>query len=345
MAQIKTLLIRSDASTYIGTGHVMRCLALAQAWQDKGGKVTFLMVPGSPSLEQRIFAEGMDVITNKEQSGSDEDATITAEIAKTNESIWVVVDGYQFGAGFQKILKEYNCRILFIDDYGHADHYYADIVLNQNIYADMSFYKNYEPYTRFLLGSKFVLLRREFLNCAGHNRRISDIARKVLVTFGGGDSDNISLKIIESLKKVNDDLEVITVVGGVSQSYETIMQYVKNNPNFSLRTNVTNMPELMIWADIAISAGGSTCWELAFTGLPNFIITISSDQEPIASELSKLGVSIVLGRSGEITDIALVNAISELIYSPTIRSIMSQNGKKIVDGKGSYRITSALIDN
>lgn len=346
MTEKKSFIIRADANSAIGTGHVMRCLALAQAWQDNGGTVTFLMAPCSPSLEQRICSEGMNILSITEQSGSDEDATITAEIAKKIESSWVVVDGYQFGADYQKILKEYNCRILFIDDYGHADHYYADIVLNQNIYADMSFYKKYEPYTRFLLGTKFVLLRREFLNCAGYHRKIPDIARKVLVTFGGGDPDNITLKIIEALKKIEiDGLEVIAVVGGVSQSYETLKQSVKNNLGFSIRKNVTNMPELMIWADVAISAGGSTCWELAFTGLPDFIITLAKNQELIASELSKQGVSITLGRPGEITDLSLITAISELIYSPDIRYQMSQNGKRIVDGNGTHRIISALSDN
>ncbi len=172
------LLVRADANTHIGTGHVMRCLALAQAWQDNGGTVTFLMTPGSPSLEQRICSEGMNVLTSIEQPGSEEDATITAEIAKKSESSWVVVDGYQFGAEYQKILKAHNCRILFIDDYGHADHYYSDIVLNQNIYAGMSFYKNYEPYTRFLLGTKYALLRKEFLNSAGYNRNARRLERR-----------------------------------------------------------------------------------------------------------------------------------------------------------------------
>jgi len=346
MAQIKTLLIRADANSNIGTGHVMRCLALAQAWQDKSGKVTFLMAPGSPLLEQRIFAEGMNVLTLTQQLGSNADAVITAEIAKKNEFSWVVVDGYQFGAGYQKILKKYNCNILFLDDYGHADHYYADIVLNQNIYADMSFYKNYEPYTRFLLGSKFVLLRREFLNWLGCNRTIPEVACKVLVTFGGSDSDNITLKVIEVLKQINIDcLEVVAVVGGINQNYKTLQESVKDRICFSIRENVTNMPELMLWADVSISAGGSTCWELAFTGLPNLIITLSTDQELIASELSKQGVSMVLGKSGEFTESFLINAISEVIYSPGIRSIMSQNGKKIVDGNGSYRVTSALNYN
>lgn len=341
-----TLLIRADANIHIGTGHVMRCLALAQAWQDNGGIATFLMAPGSPSLEQRICSERMNVLTITEQPGSDEDAKFTADCAKKNESSWIVVDGYQFGADYQKIIKDHNCRVLFIDDFGHADHYYADIVLNQNIYADTSFYKNLEPYTRFLFGTQYVLLRKEFLKWAGYKREIPEVARKVLVTFGGGDPDNITLKIIDALKKIKiDGLEVIAVIGGGSQSYETLKQSVKKHPGFSIRKNVENMPELMAWADVAISAGGSTCWELAFTGLPNCIITLSADQELIASELSKQGVSIALGRLDEITDLSIIHTISELIYSPDKRITMSQKGKRIIDGNGAHRVISTLRDN
>lgn len=338
-----TLLIRADANLNIGTGHVMRCLALAQAWKDNGGSVTFLMAPGSPLLEQRICSEGMTVLTNPEQPGSDEDAKFTVDVKKKIESSWVIVDGYQFGATYQKKLKADNCRILFIDDYGHTDHYYADIVLNQNIYADMSFYKKYEPYTRFLLGSNFVLLRREFLNRAEYKRENPDVARKVLVTFGGGDPNNITLKIIDALKKIKiDELEVIAVIGSVSQSYEILKQSVKNYPGFSIRKNVTNMPELIRWADVAISAGGSTCWEFAFSGLPNIIIILSADQELIASELSKYGVSIALGKPDEINSISIIKTISDLMYSPDKRYAMTQAGRRIVDGNGTRRIISAL---
>jgi UDP-2,4-diacetamido-2,4,6-trideoxy-beta-L-altropyranose hydrolase len=338
-----TLLIRADANIHIGTGHVMRCLALAQAWQDNGGNVTFLMSPGSPSIEQRICSEGMTVLTSIKRPGSEEDAKYTVEVAKKIESAWVIIDGYQFGANYQKIVKGHNCRILFIDDYGHADYYYADIVLNQNIYADMSFYKKYTPYTTFLLGSDFVLLRREFLQLIGYKREIPEVARKVLVTFGGGDPDNITLKVIDALKKIEiNRFEVIAVVGGVSQIYEILQQSVKDSPGFSIRNNVTNMSELMTWADVAISAGGSTCWELAFTGLPNFIITLSADQELIASELSKRGISIALGRHDEINNVAISKNISELIYSHDKRYTMFQNGKRIVDGRGTQRIISVL---
>jgi UDP-2,4-diacetamido-2,4,6-trideoxy-beta-L-altropyranose hydrolase len=288
----------------------------------------------------------MNVLTLTEQPGSREDAITTAGLVKKTESTWIVVDGYRFGSEYQKLLKDNHCRILFIDDYGHADHYYADLVLNQNIYADLVFYKNYEPYTQFLLGSDFVLLRREFLNRAGEARNIPDIARKILVTFGGSDPDNITLKILEALKTIDlNGLEVIAVIGGVSESYETLLRRVKTYPGFSIRKNVTDMPGLMMWADVAISAAGSTCWELAFTGLPAIILPVSHDQELIASYLTKNGVSVTIGNTDGNSDRSLINALAELIYSPDKRSVLSENGKRVVDGNGPRRIISALCSH
>jgi UDP-2,4-diacetamido-2,4,6-trideoxy-beta-L-altropyranose hydrolase len=340
------LLIRADANPTIGTGHIMRCLALAQSWQDSYGRVTFLMAPGSPSLEQRISSEGMNVVSITEQPGSENDAKITADIAKKIKSSWVIVDGYQFDGEYQKILKKQNCKFLFIDDYGHANHYYADLVLNQNISADRSLYTNSEPYTRFLLGSRFVLLRREFLKWAGHQREIAPVARKVLLTLGGSDPDNITLKMIEILKKINiDGLELIVVAGGLNPNFVTLEQSVKNYPLFSIKRNVENMPELMAWADVAISAGGSTCWELAFSGLPGILIILSRDQELNVSGLSKQGAAISIDRPGEINSESIIDAISGLIYSPDKRYAMSHMGKTIVDGNGTHRIISEIRGN
>ena len=139
------LYIRADATTNIGTGHVMRCIALSQAWKDKGGQVVFISHCESKKLQERIIAEGFDFIyiENPHPHPADLDKTIETLStmnypSSTND--WLVVDGYHFDSMYQKKIKEAGYRLLWIDDYGHADRYYADIVLNQNISADASFY-------------------------------------------------------------------------------------------------------------------------------------------------------------------------------------------------------------
>jgi len=350
MAEKKTILIRADANNTIGTGHVMRCLALAQAWQDDGGKAIFLMAAGcSSAFEERLRKEGIDCIIITEQSIiPDDDASITADIAKKTHARWVVVDGYQFDAQYQKKLKTCNeFKVLFLDDYGHAKAYYADIILNQNVYASEKIYENREDYTKMLLGTQYVLLRREFRVRRGWVRQIPDRTRKILVTLGGADPDNITKKVLESLEKLYlEDLEIKVVVGGNFQNNKEIFDLVKQTwCKCEIVQNPINMAELMVWADIAISAGGSTCWEMAFLGLPNIINILSSDQELIATALSEKKISVKLMSSENNFKNSLIDAITGLLNSPKTYLELSKNGQNLIDGLGAERIVRILQDS
>jgi UDP-2,4-diacetamido-2,4,6-trideoxy-beta-L-altropyranose hydrolase len=334
-----SLLIRSDANTIIGTGHVMRCLALAQACMENGGTITFLMAPGAPALEERIRSEGMKVRNISESPGSNDDATVTGKYANDIGSQWIVVDGYHFGAEYQKKLKECGCRVLFIDDFGHSDHYYADIVLNQNINADSSCYQKTEFSTQLLLGTKFVLLRKEFLKWTNADRKIPDVAKNVLVTFGGGDSDNITQNVINALKQIRTEgLEVISVIGGVNPHAETLCQSVMDHPHFSIMTDITNISDLMEWADIAISSGGSTCWELAFMGLPSIIVPVAQNQKPHTAALKANGLIKCIEMDEIVDPEVTAKKIQALLLSHDERSSLSHSMKGLIDGRGSFRV-------
>jgi len=341
---MKPLMIRSDASPEIGTGHIMRCLALAEAWQDTGGEVVFILAYDTPAMEARLKKEGFRILHISQKSGTIGDADETALIAHEHGADWIVVDGYHFGAEYQKTIKDAGLCLLFIDDYGHANHYFADIVLNQNIYADMSFYQHYEPYTRFLLGMKYVLLRKEFLQWSGWHRDIPEAARKILVTLGGSDPDNVTLKITEAVKTVDlDGLEVVVVVGGTNLHFDLIHETVKDLSNFTLIKNAENMPELMAWADIAITAGGSTCWELAFMGVPCIIITLAENQKLISKHISQKISCINLGSYEEISIEKLYNAIYLLLSSFEKRLEISQKAQRLVDGEGANLIVKIIL--
>lgn len=339
------LVFRVDASTQIGTGHLMRCLALAQAWQNTEKQAIFLMSNSVPTLEQRLLSEGIKVVHLSVVWGSIEDARETASFARQLDANWLVADGYHFGAEYQRVIKDAGLSLLCIDDYAHADHYYADLVLNQNIYAHEGLYANREPYTQLLLGLKYALLRREFWQWRGWERETPTIACKVLVTLGGSDPDNVTLKVIKALQLVKlDALETVVVVGGSNPHYEQL-QSASLDSRFPihLKRNVTNMPELMAWADVAISAGGSTSWELAFMGLPSIVLILADNQRAIAQTLNNMRLCFNLGEFEDISISEISEVVSQLLVSPQTRSDISRYGQLLVDGKGSIQIVTKLV--
>jgi len=258
---------------------------------------------------------------------------------------WVVVDGYHFGADYQQIIKDSGLYLLFIDDIGHADHYHADVVLNQNIHAHEGLYSNREPYTRLLLGTPYVILRREFLKWRGWRREISDVARKVLVTLGGSDPDNETLKVIQTLVKANiPDLEAKIVVGASNPHLESLKNAIVSAPcSMDILENVENMADLMAWADIAISAGGTTSWELAFMGVPNLVMAMAANQRPVAEQLHRLRAAVSLGRHENLSCTEIVQELNKLRTKHEVRREMARSGQEIVNGAGANRILMHLF--
>ncbi|MDD4136280.1 MAG: UDP-2,4-diacetamido-2,4,6-trideoxy-beta-L-altropyranose hydrolase [Methanoregula sp.] len=343
MKDKETLVIRADADARAGTGHLMRCLALAEAWQDAGGEAIFVSACAAPSLKTRLETEGFRIIHPGDTTGTLFDARETTRIAREEGAVWIVVDGYQFGGEYQRAIKDSGLSLLFIDDYGHADHYYADIVLNQNVYADMSFYPAYEPSTRFLLGTKYALLRREFLNWPGRSRDCPETARKILITLGGSDPENVTLKVLEAVKAVDaDGLEVTAVMGGANPHFDRIHEVVKDRPGFRLVENAMNMPELMAWADCAISAGGSTCWELLYMGVPSIVIPIAENQEPVARELRALQIALVPDKHTLNDPGKFAGTIAGFLQSKEVRRGLAQRMARYIDGHGPARAIDAI---
>ncbi|MBM4431506.1 MAG: UDP-2,4-diacetamido-2,4,6-trideoxy-beta-L-altropyranose hydrolase, partial [Chloroflexi bacterium] len=340
------LLVRADANAQIGTGHVMRCLALAQAWQESGGQATFLLATEAPTLESRLIKDAVEVAHISVQPGSTHDAHQTVSLAQQKGAAWVVVDGYHFGADYQQAIKQAGLRLVFVDDYGHASHYYADLVLNQNIYADESLYRNREPYTRLLLGTQYALLRREFWPWRGWRREVPPVAHKVLVTLGGSDLDNVTFKVVQSLQQVQiQGLEAVVVVGSSNPHYAELQRAAQDAPiPIRLESNVTNMPELMAWADVAVSAGGSTCWELVFMGLPSLILILSSNQRAVAAGLEATGAAVNLGWHADLAPNDIAQTLIRLSVAPDVRTAMSECGRKIVDGNGASRVVQQTQD-
>ncbi|HOX57770.1 MAG TPA: UDP-2,4-diacetamido-2,4,6-trideoxy-beta-L-altropyranose hydrolase [Candidatus Paceibacterota bacterium] len=334
----ETLLIRADASPQIGTGHVMRCLALAQVWQQAHGRVIFALAQPAGPIRERLEAGGLATVELPHPPGSPADAAVTVAMALQQQAAWTVVDGYHFQADYQRRLKDAGLRLVAVDDYGHAESYCADYVLNQSLGASAALYQRLEPHTRLLLGAQYVLLRQEFLKWRTWQRQFPQPARRVLVTLGGSDPANVTLSIITGIGELKQ-CEATVLVGSNNPHWQELQAGASAHaPRMKLLRNAVNMPELMAEADLAIVSGGTTAVETAFMGLPALLVLLADNQKGNVQRLEAIGAARRL--SGE--DIA--GAARALLNDPVAREEMSRKGRALIDGEGSFRVWLHLME-
>jgi UDP-2,4-diacetamido-2,4,6-trideoxy-beta-L-altropyranose hydrolase len=261
------------------------------------------------------------------------------------DGTWLVLDGYHFDSAYQKAIRRSSCGLLVIDDYVHQPSYHADLILNQNINAPHMQY-NADPDTKLLLGPEFGLLRDQFLKQESLDRKFPSHARRVLVTMGGADPDNTTTMVLEALRQVDiTNLEVTAVVGPANPHLPLVLQAAEQSPgNVRVLQDVKDMPELMAWADVAIAGGGTTWSELAFMGLPSLLLVLADNQVDVAAGMAKAGSSINLGEAGDATAATIKRAIEPVLADAGMRRHMSEDARRLVDGKGAARIVEAMAN-
>jgi len=342
------LFIRADATTSMGTGHVMRCIALAQAWKEKGGQVFFISHCENNSIRQIIDTEGFRFVAIEAPCPAPQDLEYTLKILDRNNSVqkktlgnasgWIVIDGYHFTEAYQKSIWQSGIQLLIIDDYHHQEQYFADMILNQNIHGDQYQY-SCETDAVFLLGLKYTLLRSEFFRAKTTGKKVTQKARKIMITMGGSDPDNITLKVIQAFQFINDpELAIKVVVGSSNPHLKQLKNAILNKSSNIQLIRDADMPDLMTWADLAVSAGGSTCWELFFLGVPFVTVVLAGNQEANAIFLENMGVTINLGSMASSRPEIIAKQIYTVVIDKQLRDQFRQRGSLLVDGLGATRI-------
>ncbi len=335
------LLIRADGNVQMGTGHVMRCISLAQGWRRAGGKVLFALAEATPNLEQRLRGEDFSFVRLNAPMGGETDVAQTVALARRHSAAWVIADGYHFGADYQCGIKTAGLRLLLFDDYGHATHYSADVILNQDLCADARLYQQREKHARLLLGPRYVLLREQFQAWRNWKRSIPKAARNILLTLGGSDPNNVTGKVIEALCGL--DVKTKIVVGGSNPHLGKLQAAIRGSkPAFELVVDATNMPELMAWADTAIAAGGTTSSELLFMGLPMLLLVLADNQRLQVEAVHREGAGLNMGPPDHLTTDVLRRAVEALQSAADRRKQMSARGRQLVDGAGIERVIQAI---
>lgn len=348
---MKYLVLRADATSQAGTGHVMRCLALAQAWQERGGRAVFLSHCESEGLKRRILSENFDLIPLEQCHPDPFDLRYTASILQQlstkpeTRDTWLVADGYHFDAVYQKKIKETGYPLLAIDDYGNLNHCYADVILNQNVSSTPSLYQNCAPGTLLLLGPQYALIRREFQPWRDQRRAFPDVAHRILVTMGGADPNNLTLEVVRTLRRLSlPDLEVKVVIGPANPNYDIIQaEGARAVSNFQCLFSVKDIAELMAWSDLAIIQAGGTLWELLFMGCTIISYATNSFQEEVLKTLDGMHVLKYQGYSNQIDQQSLLSSIHDLALSPDRRKEIFKLSRDIIDGHGADRVLDYMF--
>jgi UDP-2,4-diacetamido-2,4,6-trideoxy-beta-L-altropyranose hydrolase len=323
----------------------MRCLALAQAWQDRGGRAVFAMGEATASIRARLKSEEIAIIHIACAAGTREEADETAKLSVHEPATCVVVDGYRFDAEYQRALVDAGLKILFVDDNSHCDYYSANLVLNQNVHAKEGMYRRRASNVKLLLGLKYALLRREYARAREWQRQIPAVARKLLVTMGGSDAENFSLQVLKAIPFVAiEGMNARLIIGGSSPHRACLQENASRIGGYvELLNDVRNMAEVIAWADVAIAAAGSVSWEVCVLGLPSLLIPVADNQIGSATELERCGAARIL--QPDVATQQIADNLRELMLSAAGRRALSENARALLDGDGSQRVVDAILSS
>jgi UDP-2,4-diacetamido-2,4,6-trideoxy-beta-L-altropyranose hydrolase len=315
----------------------MRCLALAQAWQDAGGTVSLAVAELPDALLPRVTAEAVSLSRVHATPGGPEDAGETVAQAHRLRADWVVIDGDRFGSDFLETVRAAGFRVLLIDDFADRESFPADLIVNPNLDDDGEPYRKRGATARLLMGPSYVLLRREFRQGA-EKREIRQTGDRILVTLGGSDPESLSPKIADALVHCSD--LGVTVIAGAGYDKADELRKV-NASNLRVVFNPPNIAQFMKDSDQAIIAAGGTLWELLSMGCAVLSYSRNIVQTRVVQALSHRGVVVDMGETRHFDPAKLAVSVKELVDSRMARERMTNLGRTLVDGLGTTRVVEA----
>jgi UDP-2,4-diacetamido-2,4,6-trideoxy-beta-L-altropyranose hydrolase len=355
--------IRADASIQIGSGHVMRCLTLAEALRERGAAVHFICrnLPGHLGgvLADQGYpvhwlpapvAAGTALPAHTAHSAWlgvpwTEDAEQTRErLAGWPEIDWLIVDHYALDRAWESRMRPLVKGIMVIDDLADRPHD-CDLLLDQNLYEDMDQrYGGLVPADcRLLLGPRYALLRPEFREARQTLRQRDGGVRRILVFFGGADPSNETAKALRAIQRLErPEIAVDVVVGAANPHRAEIEALCAALLNARFHCQVDNMAELMARADLAIGASGVSTWERAALGLPALVVTVAENQKAIAYAADDNGLLICLGDKVQIKVTDWVMALRKVLSNPDVLVEMSSIALFLNDGQGVKTVMEIL---
>ncbi|MBO1538728.1 UDP-2,4-diacetamido-2,4,6-trideoxy-beta-L-altropyranose hydrolase [Pseudomonas sp. OA65] len=360
---------RVDASLHIGSGHVMRCLTLAEALRKKGTDCQFICREHPGNLVEVIRRKGFNVhvLASDEESGSsleaqggnpkhfawlgvsqELDAEQSGRVLELLQPNWLVVDHYALDVTWELKIKNNGLKLLVIDDLADRNHI-SDILLDQTFGRESTDYNLRVPSDCIVLcGSKYALLRPEFsmLRSYSLKRRSLYKLESVLVTLGGVDKDNVTRAVLEGLKLsgLPQSCRITVVMGATAPWLNDIQHFASTMPWYTdVKVDVGNMAQLMAESDLSIGAAGATSWERCCLGIPTIMVVLAENQRFAAGLLASANaVLMVPSGTGIISQLA--RAVDHVIKDSRLMKSLSESSKLITDGTGCEHLLNAIAE-
>ncbi len=364
-----TIIFRVDASVTMGTGHVMRCLTLAEEAKEAGAEIYFLTREHDGHLCHVMQEKGYHVyrlpvlqtatISNPTAHDSWLGASVNDDIIACSEILQslvhtgiaidvLVVDHYALDERWEKEMRRYVDAIVVIDDIADRKHD-CDVLVDQNLYDDPEKrYRGKVPqHCRMLLGTEYAILRKEFRE-ARQYARVRSSLQHILVFYGGADPTNETEKALCALQEFqkqfpDHDVTIDVVVGSANPHKASIKKVSESTKNCTYHENISYMAELMLKADLALGAGGTTTWERCALGLPAIVTVIAENQREITKTAQKYHCLISLGDAEYTNTLSIVSTMVSIMRNGTL-FLLSQSAIKIMQLPKSHLLWQHIFN-
>lgn len=342
---MKQVYIRVDGNEIIATGHVMRCLSIAEQIRKTGAEVIFVTADDNPVSMIRERGFSVDVLGTI-WNDLDKETEIICDYVVSHKVKVMLLDSYFVTREYLQKLSHYT-GIVYIDDLNQFV-YPVHTLINYGVFTEpkqyTDVYRSERMNTRFFIGGQYIPLREEF---AMGKYEVRETVRKVLITTGGTDLYNITGALLQSVIKNSElkALEYHVIVGCFNQNREKLYELADESSNIHLHDNVKNMAEWMRSCDVAISAGGTTLYELCACGIPTICLEIADNQEG-AIAWEENGYMLYAGNAYKNKDQCIRNSMDALLqYTKDYdeRKRRSVKMQSLVDGYGARRIAEYVV--
>tara|TARA_Y100001001_G_scaffold4669_1_gene4875 strand:+ start:12059 stop:13165 length:1107 start_codon:yes stop_codon:yes gene_type:complete len=365
MTKHAAVIFRADASLNIGSGHIMRCLTLADTLREQGADCRFICRQHPGHLCDLIEARGFVVhrlpfqesipdqeLTHAHWLGASwsEDAAACQSILSELSVSWLVVDHYALDSRWEgKMLcglTDPAINLLVIDDLADRPHV-ANLLLDQNLGRSSEDYLGLVPEDcEVLVGPRYALLRPEFQEWreASLARRANPAFQQLLINLGGVDKDNVTGQVLQKLRTCDlpSNLKICVVMGATAPWREAVSTQARDMPwPTQVIINADCMASHMTAADFAIGAAGSTAWERCALGLPTLMLTLAENQKPIAKGLQDAGAAVCLGTQDDLD--ALPDRMAALTQVPALET-MTQAAARVTEGSGTMLVCRTMLE-